>query len=320
MGSVVEVSGLVKRYGALTAVDGVSFNVEEGALFAFLGPNGAGKSTTIGVMCTTLGKNAGTVRVNGFDLDASPDDVRRSIGVVFQHSVLDNLLTVRENLAVRASFYALRGSALKRRVDELSDSVGLRDFLDRRYGELSGGQRRRADVARALLHKPRILFLDEPTTGLDPQTRLKVWRSLAEMQRGERMTVFLTTHYMEEAAEADDVAIVDHGHVVARGTPAALKQKHSSDTLVIVPREDAADGAGRGAGGDRSLERALSAQGLAFTRRADTLVVTVRDSLHALSILKTVEPQVASFEVIKGSMDAVFMNVTGHAIRGEEEP
>ena len=307
MGSVVEVSGLVKRYGALTAVDGVSFNVEEGALFAFLGPNGAGKSTTIGVMCTTLGKNAGTVRVNGFDLDASPDDVRRSIGVVFQHSVLDNLLTVRENLAVRASFYGLRGAALTRRVDELSDSVGLGDFLDRRYGELSGGQRRRADVARALLHKPRILFLDEPTTGLDPQTRLKVWRSLAEMQRGERMTVFLTTHYMEEAAEADDVAIVDHGHVVARGTPAALKQKHSSDTLVIVPR-------------DHSLERALSAQGLAFARRADTLVVTVRDSLHALSILKTVEPLVASFEVIKGSMDAVFMNVTGHAIRGEEEP
>ena len=307
MGSVVEVSGLVKRYGGLTAVDGVSFNVEEGALFAFLGPNGAGKSTTIGVMCTTLGKNAGTVRVNGFDLDASPDDVRRSIGVVFQHSVLDNLLTVRENLAVRASFYGLRGAALTRRVDELSDSVGLGDFLDRRYGELSGGQRRRADVARALLHKPRILFLDEPTTGLDPQTRLKVWRSLAEMQRGERMTVFLTTHYMEEAAEADDVAIVDHGHVVARGTPAALKQKHSSDTLVIVPR-------------DHSLERALSAQGLAFARRADTLVVTVRDSLHALSILKTVEPLVASFEVIKGSMDAVFMNVTGHAIRGEEEP
>ncbi|HUJ76360.1 MAG TPA: ATP-binding cassette domain-containing protein [bacterium] len=308
MGAVIEVSGLVKRYGSLTAVDGVSFNVEEGALFAFLGPNGAGKTTTISVMCTTLGKNEGRVRINGFDLDASPDGVRRSIGVVFQHSVLDALLTVRENLAVRASFYDVRGAALRRRVQELSDSVGLGDFLDRRYGELSGGQRRRADVARALLHKPRILFLDEPTTGLDPQTRLRVWRSLAEMQRGERMTVFLTTHYMEEAAEADDVAIIDHGRVAARGTPASLKERYTSDTLVIVPR------------GDGALDRLLAAQGVTFSRRAETLVVAVRDSLHALAILKAVEPHVASFEVIKGSMDAVFMNVTGHAIRGEEEP
>jgi len=308
MGSVIEVARLIKRYGALTAVDGISFTVEEGALFAFLGPNGAGKTTTISVMCTILGKNEGTVRINGFDLDASPDDVRRSIGVVFQHSVLDNLLTVRENLAVRASFYGLGGGALRRRVAELSESVGLGGFVYRRHGQLSGGQRRRADVARALLHKPRILFLDEPTTGLDPRARLRVWRSLAEMQRGEKMTVFLTTHYMEEAADADDVAIIDHGRIVARGTPAALKEEHSSDTLVLVPRDDGA------------VDRALRTQGLAFVRRAETLVVTVRDSLHALSILKIVEPHVASFEVIKGSMDMVFMNVTGHAIRGEEEP
>jgi len=307
MAAIVEVKGLVKRYGSLTAVDGISFAVEEGALFAFLGPNGAGKTTTISVMCTILGKDAGSVRINGFDLDGREDDVRRSIGVVFQHSVLDNLLTVRENLHVRASFYALSGAALARRVRELSDAVGLGDFLDRRYGELSGGQRRRADVARALLHQPRILFLDEPTTGLDPQTRLRVWRSPAEMQRAHKMTVFLTTHYMEEAAEADDVAIIDGGRIAARGTPAALKAEHSGDTLVIVPRE--------GGGG----ERTLASRGISFTRRNGTLVVPVHDSLQALSLLKEAEAHVASFEVIKGNMDAVFMSVTGHAIRGEEE-
>jgi multidrug/hemolysin transport system ATP-binding protein len=307
VGNAIEVHGLVKRYGTLTAVDGISFSVPEGALFAFLGPNGAGKTTTISVMCTTLGKNEGSVSINGHSLDGHPDDVRRSIGVVFQHSVLDNLLTVRENLAVRASFYGVRGHALRKRISYLGEAVGLREFIDRRYGELSGGQRRRADVARALIHMPRILFLDEPTTGLDPQTRLKVWTSIAEMQRTEKMTVFLTTHYMEEAAHSDDVAIIDHGRIVAQGTPASLKSRHSSDSLIIVPRDD------------EEMGRALAAAGIGFSRRNDTVIVPVQDSMDALSVLKRIEPLVESFEVIKGNMDAVFMNVTGHAIRGEEE-
>ncbi len=304
---MIEVNGLTKRFGALTAVDGISFSVPEGAIFAFLGPNGAGKTTTINVICTTLNKDAGDIRVNGFAVGRQDDEVRRSIGVVFQHSVLDNLLSVRENLEVRASFYRIKGEELKKKIVFLTEAVGLGDFIDRRYGNLSGGQRRRADVARALVHTPKILFLDEPTTGLDPQTRLKVWSSLHEMQHREKMTVFLTTHYMEEAAAADDVAIIDHGRIVARGTPAALKARHSNDSLIVVPRDQGGFG------------RILRERGDRFTVRNDTVIIPVRDSLHALEVLKQIEPHVASFEVIKGSMDAVFLNVTGHAIRGEEE-
>jgi multidrug/hemolysin transport system ATP-binding protein len=305
VGSIIEVQGLVKRYGSVTAVDGISLSVQEGALFAFLGPNGAGKTTTINILCTTLDRNEGTIRVNGYDIGTQGDDVRRSIGVVFQHSVLDNLLTVRENIEVRASFYHVTGAELKRRIVFLTEAVGLGDFLDRRYGTLSGGQRRRADVARALVNTPKILFLDEPTTGLDPQTRLKVWSSIHEMQRREHMTVFLTTHYMEEAASADDVAIIDQGRIAAQGTPAALKDRWSTDSLIIVPRDPVAIG------------RDLEETGHTFTRKNDTIVVPVHDSLDALAVIKRVESRVASFEVIKGSMDSVFMNVTGHAIRGE---
>jgi multidrug/hemolysin transport system ATP-binding protein len=305
--SIIEVKDLVKRYGELTAVDGISFSVTEGALFAFLGPNGAGKSTTINVMCTALDGSEGEIRINGFTVGRQDDDVRRSIGVVFQHSVLDNLLTVRENLGVRGSFYGIASAALKKRIADLSEAVGLHEFIDRRYGTLSGGQRRRADVARALINTPRILFLDEPTTGLDPQTRLKVWSSLHQMQAREKMTVFLTTHYMEEAATADDVAIIDHGRIVAQGTPAALKDRYSSDSLIVVPRDR------------QTVALMLKGMGQECTTRNDTVVIPVRDSLQALAVLKRIEEQVTSFEVIKGSMDAVFMNVTGHAIRGEEE-
>ncbi len=307
MSAIIDVQNLVKRYGSLAAVDGISFTVEQGALFAFLGPNGAGKSTTINVICTTLAKSEGTVVINGHELGKKDDEIRRSIGVVFQHSVLDDLLTVRENLEVRASFYGVKGAALKKRLDYLTDAVGLGDFIDRRYGKLSGGQRRRADVARALVNTPKILFLDEPTTGLDPQTRLKVWNSLYEMQRKEKMTVFLTTHYMEEAATADDVAIIDHGRIVAHGTPAALKDQYSSDCLILVPKD---------MGG---MTAKLAADGLKCTIKNDTIAIPVKDSLEALAILKSVEPLIASFEVVKGNMDTVFMNVTGHQIRGEGE-
>jgi multidrug/hemolysin transport system ATP-binding protein len=307
LNSIIEVKGLVKRYGNLTAVNGISFRVEEGALFAFLGPNGAGKTTTISVLCTALAVNEGEAIVNGFQLGKENDGVRRSIGVVFQHSVLDDFLTVRENLSVRASFYGIKGQALKARIEYLADVVSLGDFIDRRYGKLSGGQRRRADVARALVHTPKILFLDEPTTGLDPQTRLRVWDSLQEMRRKQNMTVFLTTHYMEEAAAADDVAIIDAGKIVAQGTPAALKEQYSNDSLIIVPKDM----------GSISME--LDKLHTPFAGKNDTVTIPVKDSLDALSVLKRIEPHVASFEVIKGNMDAVFMNVTGHRIRGEEE-
>ena len=225
-------------------------------------------------MCTALDRSDGEIRINGFNVGRQDDDVRRSIGVVFQHSVLDNLLTVRENLGVRASFYGIGSAALKKRIADLSEAVGLDEFIDRRYGTLSGGQRRRADVARALVNTPRILFLDEPTTGLDPQTRLKVWSSLHQMQAKEKMTVFLTTHYMEEAATADDVAIIDHGRIVAQGTPAALKDRYSNDSLIIVPRDGKASAL-------RSREWGTNAR-----RGMTRSIIPVRDSLHALAVLK----------------------------------
>ena len=306
MANIIEVSGLVKRYGSVTAVDGISFTVEEGSLFAFLGPNGAGKSTTINILCTILGKDEGKVLINGHEVGHADDAVRHSIGVVFQNSVLDDLLTVRENIVVRAGFYGLQGSELKKRMNNIIEVVGLGDFIDRRYGKLSGGQRRRADIARALINTPRILFLDEPTTGLDPQTRLKVWTTIQDMQKRDKMTVFLTTHYMEEAATADDVAIIDHGRIAAQGSPAVLKDQYSTDSLVVVPK-------------DEELAQMLQRDNVKFKAQSDTLVLPVQDSLSALNILKRIEPHVASFEVLKGNMDTVFMNVTGRQIRGEGE-
>ncbi len=307
MPSIIEVENLTKRYGAVTAVDDISFRVEPGALFAFLGPNGAGKSTTISILCTILRMDQGRVCINGYQVGSRDDDIRRSIGVVFQNSMLDPLLTVRENIAVRASFYGLKGAELKKRIGHVIDVVGLGECIDRPYGKLSGGQRRRADIARSLIHTPRVLFLDEPTTGLDPQTRLRVWSTIADMRRKENTTVFLTTHYMEEAAGADDVAIIDHGHIVAQGSPAQLKERHSSDTLILVSGDDAA------------LRAALDRMGRAYTPSADTLVLQVHNSMDALQVLKAVEGHVASFEVRKGDMDAVFMNVTGRDIRTQEE-
>ncbi len=307
MPSIIEVENLTKRYGAVTAVDDISFRVEPGALFAFLGPNGAGKSTTISILCTILRMDQGRVSINGCQVGSRDDDIRRSIGVVFQNSVLDPLLSVRENIAVRASFYGLKGAELKKRLGRVIDVVGLGECIDRPYGKLSGGQRRRADIARSLIHTPRVLFLDEPTTGLDPQTRLRVWSTIADMRRKENTTVFLTTHYMEEAAGADDVAIIDHGHIVAQGSPAQLKERHSSDTLILVSGDGAA------------LRAALDRMGRTYTPSADTLVLPVHSSMDALQVLKAVEDHVASFEVRKGDMDAVFMNVTGRDIRTQEE-
>ncbi len=304
---IIEVNGLVKRYGSLTAVDGISFGVEEGSFFAFLGPNGAGKSTTINVICTILKKDEGTIKVNGFEVGRQDDDIRRSLGVVFQNSVLDSLLTVRENIETRAAFYGIRGTEFKKRLDDLTEVVGLSEYIDRPYGRLSGGQRRRADVARALINTPKVLFLDEPTTGLDPQTRLKVWDTLNGLRKYEKTTVFLTTHYMEEAAGADHVAIIDHGSIAAQGTPARLKEDYSSDSLIITPEDT------------EGIDSILAAKGYKYSKRADIVEINVRDSMHALSVLKDIEPHISSFEVIKGNMDNVFMNITGHRIRGEDD-
>lgn len=306
VGGIIEVENLTKRYGAVTAVDGISFTVREGDLFAFLGPNGAGKSTTINIICTLLRQSAGRVTVCGFDVDRQAEAVRKQIGVVFQDNVLDDLLTVRENLASRGELYGLRGAALRDRIGASARQMDIADLLPRRYGKLSGGQRRRAEVARALMSDPRVLFLDEPTTGLDPQTRRKVWEIIRSLRRQSRITVFLTTHYMEEAGDADDVAIIDLGRIVARGTPNGLKKQYSRDTLVVDPLD-----------GPR-VEALLRERGRQAVRQADVLRVPVADSMEGLAILREIEQDIRGFEMARGSMDDVFIAITGRSIREEE--
>ena len=232
---IIEITNLKKSYGSVEAVKGIDFYVEEGSLFAFLGPNGAGKSTTINMVCTLLKPDSGSVIINGLTLGRDDKKIRQNIGVVFQDNVLDPLLTVKENLYVRGSFYGINGNKLKNAVENAAKVTEIENILNRPYGKLSGGQKRRADIARALVNTPKILFLDEPTTGLDPQTRKSVWDTIKELQKNNGMTVFLTTHYMEEAASADYVAVIDNGLISAKGTPAELREKYSNDSLYLTP-------------------------------------------------------------------------------------
>ncbi|ERJ13541.1 ABC transporter ATP-binding protein [Haloplasma contractile] len=300
MGNIIDIEHLVKKYDKVVAVDDISFKVKEGALFAFLGPNGAGKSTTINTLCTTLEKTSGRVIVNGYEVGKENDQVRNSIGVVFQESFLDKLLTVYENLKVRASFYNMTREQFEKRLEELVDVVGIREFINRRYGKLSGGQKRRVDIARALINKPKLLFLDEPTTGLDPQTRLNVWDTILRLQKEENMTIFLTTHYMEEAKEADEVVIIDHGKIVAQDTPEQLRLKFSTDSIRLTPKD---------------MDAFISKIDCTYERINDIIKIPVDNSLDALQFLKKYEDDLLSFEVIRGNMDDVFVNITGREIR-----
>jgi multidrug/hemolysin transport system ATP-binding protein len=300
---IISVRNLSKKYGTLLAVDNISFDVAEGSLFAFLGPNGAGKTTTINIICTLLGPSSGEVDVDGMKIGRDDSEIRRRIGVVFQDNVLDDLLTVRENLVSRGALYGWTDQQLRERVLKVADILSITELLNRRYGKLSGGQRRRTDIGRALMSDPRILFLDEPTTGLDPQTRVKVWQTIHQLQKNLGMTVFLTTHYMEEAAAADQVAIIDGGRIVASGTPAELKEKYSSDVLRLKPIDM------------NQLETLLAEQKCPFERGVDLILIPVRDSMQALDLLVQFKGSYASFEVVHGNMDDVFVNITGHKIR-----
>jgi multidrug/hemolysin transport system ATP-binding protein len=303
MEKIIEVSGLTKSYGPVHAVKNIDFYVEAGKLFAFLGPNGAGKTTTINIICTLLDKDAGTVTVNGCELGRDNQQIRDQIGIVFQESVLDALLTVKENLFTRGSIYGLAKQELEQSVALAMQVTNIADLANRRYGTLSGGQRRRTDIARALVNKPKILFLDEPTTGLDPQTRKSVWDMIERLRREEGMTIFLTTHYMEEAEKADFVIIIDDGEIAAKGTPAELKDKYSNDALQIKPTDRAA------------VQAALRAAGIAWTETADLLVVTLRATVDALPILQLLDGLIAGFQVLNGTMDDAFIGITGKEIR-----
>jgi len=295
----IQVENLCKQYGVHQAVKGISFTVEQGSLFAFLGANGAGKSTTIEILCTLLKKSSGTVKINGYTLDASNDnaEVRKSIGVVFQQSLLDERLTVRENILHRGKTYGLSKAQLAENYQFISTYLHLDDIEKRKYGTLSGGQKRRADIARALIHRPKILFLDEPTTGLDPQTRQFVWQAIRQLQLETNMTVFLTTHYMEEAAVAHQVIVLKQGEIVAEGTPDALKTKYAYDAMALVFHNS-----------DEGVKW-LEEHAISFTEKLGIFSIRVESTLHALTLLKKAEPLIASFEVIKGTMDDVFLHI-----------
>ncbi|MDR1028554.1 MAG: ABC transporter ATP-binding protein [Clostridiales Family XIII bacterium] len=302
--SIIEIENLKKSYGRTEAVKGLDFYVNRGDLFAFLGPNGAGKSTTIDILCTLLSYDEGRVLIDGKRLGRDDAGIREVIGVVFQDSVLDALLTVEENLVIRAGVYGACGSSAKRGIAEIAEATGIAELRGRRYGKLSGGQKRRADIARALVNTPKILFLDEPTTGLDPQSRNNIWEIIDRLKTQMGVTVFMTTHYMEEAAKSDYVTIIDDGRIVARGTPAELKAQYARDRLLLRFR---------GEENGRKLMATLDAR--AYAAAGDVIECKLPSTLAAIPILREAEALIEGFEVVGGSMDDVFMEITGKALR-----
>lgn len=303
MEHIMEISHLHKAFGQVQAVQDLNFHVKKGELFAFLGVNGAGKSTTINIMCGELHKDSGSVQICGADLDREPDSIRRRLGVVFQNSVLDRELSVRDNLRSRAALYGIRGRDFEKRLEELSQLLEFGDLLRRPLGKLSGGQRRRIDIARALLHGPEILILDEPTTGLDPQTRVNLWRVVERLRRDAGLTVFLTTHYMEEAADADYVVIIDHGQIAAEGTPLALKNTYTGDFITLYG----------------SSEAQVKQLGASYETVRNAYRVFVPNTAAATELILKYPEIFRDYEITKGKMDDVFLAVTGKKLTGGEE-
>lgn len=303
MEHIIEINGLNKSFGDVKAVRDLSFHVQKGELFAFLGVNGAGKSTTISIMCGQLRKDSGSVVICGENIEHGLDKITRKLGVVFQNSVLDKSLSVRDNLRSRAALYGITGKEFKSRLSELAAMLDFETILDRTVGKLSGGQRRRVDIARALLHKPEILILDEPTTGLDPQTRKLLWDVVSDLRKREKMTVFLTTHYMEEAADADYVVILDSGMIAAEGTPLELKNAYTGDFITLY-------------GADKS---AIDPLGLPCEALRDAVRISVPNTAEATRLIVGHPELFTDYEVTKGKMDDVFLAVTGKKLVGGDE-
>lgn len=302
MNDIIRIEHLSKSFGDVKAVQDLSFHVDEGELFAFLGINGAGKSTTINIMCGQLSKDGGTVEIDGADLDRDPDHIKRELGVVFQNSVLDGALSARDNLQSRAALYGIKGRDFSRRLAELAKLLDFEKFLNRPVGKLSGGQRRRIDIARALLHRPKILIFDEPTTGLDPQTRKLLWDVVTDLRKKEKLTVFLTTHYMEEAADADYVIILDSGKIVGEGTPLTLKNAYAGDFVTLYGVE----------------ESAVKALGRPYTPVHDGWRIEVTNTGEATKMILENPALFTDYEITKGKMDDVFLAVTGKKLNGED--
>lgn len=303
MQDIIKIENLSKAFGDVKAVRDLSFRVKEGELFAFLGVNGAGKSTTINILCGQLSKDGGKVEIDGADLDKNVNQIKGVLGVVFQDSVLDKALSVYDNLQSRAALYGIMGQDFRKRLTSLAELLDFADLLKRPVGKLSGGQRRRIDIARALLHSPKILILDEPTTGLDPQTRKLLWNVIAQLRQQENMTVFLTTHYMEEAAEADYVVILDSGKIAAEGTPLELKNTYTGDFITLYGVD----------------EKTVKDLGVGYTALRNGFRLQVSNTAQATELIVR-HPQIfTDYEITKGKMDDVFLRVTGKKPEGGED-
>ena len=302
MENIIEINHLSKSFGEVKAVSDLTLRVKKGELFAFLGVNGAGKSTTISIICGQLEKDGGEVFVCGENIEKNSREIKKKIGVVFQNSALDSALSVRDNLKSRAALYGITGKNFTKRLSELAELLDFENLLGRTVGKLSGGQRR-SDIARALIPRPQVLILDEPTTGLDPQTRRLLWNVVQSLRKTDNMTVFLTTHYMEEAADADYVIILDSGKISAEGTPLELKNKYTGDFITLYnPTEDA-----------------LETLGLPYEKIRDAARIAVGNTAQATALI-TKHPEIfTDYEITKGKMDDVFLSVTGKKLTGGDE-
>ncbi|MBL4937306.1 ATP-binding cassette domain-containing protein [Clostridium sp. YIM B02515] len=303
MSNIIEVKNFTKKYGDFAAVDNISFNVEEGTVFAFLGPNGAGKSTTINTLCTIINKTEGDLRINGYEVSEHKGKVREDIGIVFQESTLDSKLTVEENLKFHCEFYKVPKDDIKKRIDFVLDLVDLNDWRKAPVNSLSGGMKRRVEIARGLVHYPKVLFLDEPTTGLDPQTRANIWDYIYKLQKQENITIFLTTHYMDEAEICDKVAIMDHGKIVAFDSPYNLKKQYTSNiTRIKVSNSN-------------ELDQYLRNQSMEFNFNNGLFTIQSSKINHILEIASKFKASIIDFETTKGTLNDVFLTITGKEIR-----
>ena len=300
MQNIIEINNLDKSFQDVHAVNDLSLRVKEGELFAFLGVNGAGKSTTISIMCGMLAKDGGKVFIDGKDVDKDMREITKELGVVFQNTVLDAKLSVKDNLTSRAALYGITGKEAKQRIAHLAELLEFKDILNRTFGKLSGGQKRRVDVARALLNNPKILILDEPTTGLDPEARKALWSVVTSLRKNQNMTVFLTTHYMEEAVDADYVVILDSGKISAEGTPLELKNKYTGDFVTIYNVD----------------EDKIKALGLPYENIRDAVRIAVKNTKEARDLIVKHPDLFTDFEITKGKMDDVFLAVTGKKLEG----
>jgi multidrug/hemolysin transport system ATP-binding protein len=295
--TIIKVTDLKKNYGPIEAVRGISFSINEGEFVSLLGPNGSGKTTTVSMMCTILSIDSGSVEIDGLTVGKNDEAIRRLLGVVFQNNRLDSILTVKENLTVRGRLYGLPNKILEDRIDHLLSVTGASELINRKYGTLSGGEKRKVDIARALLHSPKILILDEPTTGLDPESRLKIWQMVTDLRKQENVTILLTTHYLEETNASDNIIVLKEGLIQIIGTPSEIKETYSQNILIIRPTNL------------DELQDRLKKQNISFEINNEAVIIPIQNTKDSIPIINLSQDLIESYEVKQGSMDEAFMSV-----------